>query len=132
MKVELLKSIIKEAIREVLQEELSGLINPNKTWKVEEISTPQESKPTTDKPATLDEMIAMTRASMTDSEYKDIINANSGMVTRGGPQTPLKSMIETYTGGNEPGIDLNTLPFLQKASTLLNLADTKTKQRHNQ
>ena len=90
MKVEALKKIIKEAVREVLLEEREALQEVSSVTKVNESSKNQSLSKNLLKPVAeestpgnvISEMINMTRNNMTREDYQSIFNGNSSMVSK--------------------------------------------------
>jgi hypothetical protein len=85
-----------------------------------------------DKPktGTLDEMISMTKNSMTSSDYRTLVNADSSMVT-GLPNTAstMATQMSMNAGGNQPGIDISNLDFVKKAKDVLVASDNIDKSK---
>jgi len=120
MKIGQLKKIIKESVKEAIQEEL-GNYKPTPQENTQPSTPVQESKPM----STIESMLESTRGSMTSDDYKNVLNADSSMAqgfpTQTGGTTP--SM------GNQPGIDLNSLDFVKNASKIYNASIEKDKNR---
>jgi len=131
MKIEALKKIIKEAVREVLLEEKQAL---------QEITAPvadEESLFSKDltKPVgpeaipgdVISEMINMTRNNMTKEDYRSIFNGNSSMVSK--PDLRMESSYENVPSGPQPGLDISNLDFVKNAASVFKLAEQKSKGR---
>lgn len=128
MKVEIFKKLIKEAVREVLKEELPGLLSENSkpVLPFNVNSTANFTPPkTTTAPTSIDQMLEMTRKSMTRDEFKGIME---GVVQAPG----LESMMsggEQFMEGPQPGIDITQLDFVKKAAAVYNAAVEKDQNR---
>lgn len=121
MKLEQLRKIIREEVKAAVKEELQDVL----TEAVKVASTPSTpAKPVVKfnkpKAGTLDEMINMTKESMTSNDYRTLVNANSSMVT-GLPNTAstMATQMSMNSGGNQPGIDISNLDFVKKAKDVL-------------
>jgi hypothetical protein len=121
MKLEQLRKIIREEVKAAVKEELQDVL----TEAVKVASTPSTpAKPVVKfnkpKAGTLDEMINMTKDSMTSNDYRTLVNANSSMVT-GLPNTAstMATQMSMNAGGNQPGIDISNLDFVKKAKDVL-------------
>jgi hypothetical protein len=121
MKLEQLRKIIREEVKAAVKEELQDVL----TKAVKVASTPSTpAKPVVKfnkpKAGTLDEMINMTKDSMTSNDYRTLVNANSSMVT-GLPNTAstMATQMSMNSGGNQPGIDISNLDFVKKAKDVL-------------
>jgi len=127
MKLEQLRKIIREEVRDAVKTELQEVINEAvkiaSTPKVQQVT---ESKPVKvnklkDKPkfttgkASLDEMLQMTKNSMTNEEYKNVFTGTSEMVS--GMPNMASSMANqmNMNAGNQPGLDISNLDFVKKA-----------------
>ena len=132
MKVEALKKIIKEAVREVLLEEREALQEVNPTTKVHESSKNQPLSKDLLKPAAkestpgdvISEMINMTRNNMTREDYQSIFNGNSSMVSK--PDFRMDSSLENIPAGPQPGLDISNLDFVKNAASIFKLAEQKS------
>lgn len=113
MKAQAFKNLIKEAIREVLKEELGDIIQskpvteqvinkPNPTYKPI-VGTPVHSNP-------INAMLDMTRQSMTSADYSNLVNEN-----RVGLDSPMGMEVRETA---DAGLDLNSLGFLKNASAI--------------
>lgn len=131
MKVDLLKKIIKEAVKEAVKEELTELLNSQEVTqeKPTVFSTPKNE-------VVKDPIMSMlesTRATMTNEDFKNVMNADSSMA-QGFPQ-----MMNSISGnptmrnlpsGPQPGIDISNLDFVKKASSIYNLSVKKDQEKH--
>ena len=132
MKVEALKKIIKEAVREVLLEEREALQEVSHTTKVHESSKNQPLSKDLLKPAAVEstpgnvisEMINMTRSNMTREDYKSILNGNSSMISK--PDFRMDSSLDDIPAGPQPGLDISNLDFVKNAASIFKLAEQKS------
>jgi len=132
MKVEALKKIIKEAVREVLLEERGALQELNSVTKVHESSKNQPPSKDLLKPAAkestpgdvISEMINMTRNNMTREDYQSIFNGNSSMVSK--PDFRMDSSLDNIPAGPQPGLDISNLDFVKNAASIFKLAEQKS------
>jgi len=132
MKVEALKKIIKEAVREVLLEEREALQEVSSVTKVNESSKNQSLSKDLLKPAAkestpgdvISEMINMTRNNMTREDYQSIFNGNSSMVSK--PDFRMDSSLENVPAGPQPGLDISNLDFVKNAASIFKLAEQKS------
>lgn len=131
MKVQLLKNLIKEAVREVLKDELPLILQENK------LSSPNLSSPGiysqdysntlggknngADTPLlSLEDILNETRQSMTRSDYSNIIGESTSF-------TPPTST-DTYNEVPSIGLDISKLDFVKKAASVYNLSNQKDKR----
>jgi len=132
MKVEALKKIIKEAVREVLLEEREALQEVSSVTKVNESSKNQSLSKDLLKPVAeestpgnvISEMINMTRNNMTREDYQSIFNGNSSMVSK--PDFRMDSSLENIPAGPQPGLDISNLDFVKNAASIFKLAEQKS------
>jgi len=75
--------------------------------------------------ASLDEMLRMTKSTMTNEEYKNVFSGTSNMV-QGGPNmaTSMASQMGLQ-GGPAPGIDISSLDFVKKAGEVFKASKSK-------
>jgi hypothetical protein len=129
MKASEFKNIIKEAVREVIREELSEMSQPTPTPIREQV----KYEPTGN--AMLD-ALNETKGSMNTEEYRTAINANSSMAqmySRGA-----FGARSAHTPGTEAaiqsapkvGLDISNLGFLKNAAEIVKVADQKQRQKH--
>ena len=120
MKLDILRKIIREEVKAAVKEELHDVL----TEAVKIASTPISStKPVVkyEKPKTgnIAEIMDMTKKSMTNEDYKTLVSANSSMVT-GIPNTATTMASQmNMNAGNQPGIDISNLSFVNKAKQVL-------------
>jgi hypothetical protein len=127
MKLDVFKKLIKEAVREVLQEELGSSPTPP---VVAEITRYDNYRPAVAKTIRtgdpIMDILNETRASMTQESYRDLVNATSDMV-----QAPGLGMnpIEGFQTRPAPGLDLSTLSFAKNAGAIYKASVEKDKAR---
>ena len=129
MKVEALKKIIKEAVKEAVREELDlreHSLNSKTLVKNTPITEDLLKPAASDSPSSnvIMDMVKMTRESMTADDYRAITNGGSTMAPR-----PDFTMESTMPAGPQPGLDISNLDFVQKAASVLKLAEEKSKNR---
>ena len=143
MKLDQLRKIIREEVRAAIKEELQDVL----TEAVKIASKPSnnsiqkfnEYKPINQKDLSrtwstgelnkgtvpLEEMLQQTAATMTNTDYKSIVNAK--------PPTAAASMANqmgmTENTGPMPGIDISKLSFVNKAKAVLDKSYEKDKSR---
>ena len=116
MKVAQLKTLIKEAVREAIREELA----------LNEVKTPQQAPPAPSMPqkdlSPLNEMLNQTRESMGREEYKQVMGFDSSQAQGFAGNTP--------TMGQQPGLDLSQLDFAKKAGAIYQKSNEIDKAKH--
>jgi len=133
MKVELLRKLIREEVKAAMKEQLQEIMNeavkaasePSKPQKQVAIEQ-KKSAPVTK--GSIDEMLQMTKTSMTSEDYRSIGNFDSGQVPRNNMAGSIASQMN-INAGNQPGIDLSTIPGLSKAKQVLDAAYEKDAQK---
>lgn len=114
MKITLLQNIIKEAVREVIREELLNSIpkekNINRNFSTNEPPIQYESSTasSTLPSSKLQEVLASTKAEMTSNDYKNIIGDT-------GNNPPL-GMSTSILNEENAGLDISALSFVKKAN----------------
>ena len=142
MKLEELRKVIREEVEKAFKDQLkevlieavkiasapSSLQTEQKT-EAKQVNTfkapaPQPKKyvPTGNP---IEDMLQMTRASMTSADAAAIMGEGAHMPSMA--STVAHQM--NLGGGNQPGIDLSQLPFIGRAKELLEAANQKDKQR---
>lgn len=138
MKLNQLRKIIREEVRSAVKEELQDILNeavkvastPTNEYKQSSVAVP---KPTPTNPVagkkSLDEMLAETANSMTNEDYRTVINGTSDIVT--GMPNMATSMANqmNMNAGNQPGLDISNLDFVKKAGAVFNAAEQKSKDK---
>lgn len=120
MKAAEFKSLIKEAVREVVREELQNFTKAPVNTTVSTPTIPTAStaptKPVASSP--LMEMINQTRATMSSEDFRNIGNFTSANVAG------------ANFGGPQPGLDLSSLSFVKNAGAILKASNEKDKIRN--
>lgn len=136
MKLDQLRKIIREEVRDAVKSELQEVMNEAvkiaSTPKVQQVteSKPVQIKKQTNQPtfntgkASLDEMLQMTKKSMTNEEYKNVFTGNSDMVS-GMPNMASSMANQMGIGGNQPGLDISNLDFVKKAGKVFKASNEK-------
>ena len=136
MKLDQLRKIIREEVRDAVRSELQEVVNeavkiastPNVNQVTE--SKPVQIKKQTTQPtfntgkASLDEMLQMTKKSMTSEEYKNVFTGTADMVS-GMPNMASSMANQMGIGGNQPGIDISNLDFVKRAGKVLKASEEK-------
>jgi hypothetical protein len=140
MKLDQLRKIIREEVRDAVKSELQEVINeavkiastPNNQQVIENkpVKTKQQISKT---PApsfntgkkSLDEMLQQTRKSMTNEEYKNVFSGDTNMVS--GMPNMASSMANqmSMNSGNQPGLDISNLDFVKKAGKVFKASQDK-------
>jgi acetylornithine deacetylase/succinyl-diaminopimelate desuccinylase-like protein len=136
MKANEFKKLIKEAVREAIREELTGGLEHT----VQESSTPPPPPVRSNNP--LMDMLAETRATMTNSDYSNIVGANSSMAQNFDRSmfTPKRNFSPTsddprsieaaIAQAPKTGIDISQLSFVKNAAAIVNAAEKKQKEKY--
>ena len=136
MKLDVFKKLIKEAVREVVREELPTLLSENFNQvkpavpAVQHVTKYEEFNPTVTKPVKtgdpIMDILNETRASMTQETYKDLMSATSDMVQAPGLGI---NQVGNLSAAPAPGIDLSTLSFAKNAGAIFKASIEKDKAR---
>ena len=140
MKLNQLRKIIREEVRSAVKEELQDILNEavknasapvveQKQINVE-VPKPTKTNPVAGK-SSIEQMLEMTKSSMTNEEYKNVFSGTSDMVS-GMPN--MASTMATQMGrgaGQQPGLDISNLDFVKNAGAVLKAAAEKDKQKAN-
>lgn len=133
MKTDVFKKLIKEAVREAVREELAILLSEdskkeqtigfNTQQTYTQPNNYQAPKTVTD-PIT--EMFNMTRASMTQDEYRNLVSATSDMV-----QAPGLGMnpIEQFRPGPQAQFNSTEMDFVKNAGAIFKASVEKDKNK---
>ena len=138
MKLNQLRKIIREEVRSAVKEELQDILNEavkhasapvveQKQVKVEP-PVPSKMNPVASiKTGTksIDDMLKQTQASMTNEEYKNVFTGTSEMVTGMPNMASTMANQMNMNAGNQPGLDISNLDFVNKAKQVLDLSNKK-------
>ena len=139
MKVEILRKLIREEVRAAVKEDLQDIMNEAVkiasqpvTEKSSVTVTPYvkvEAKPEKVKVGQdpIMSMLEQTRKSMTNEDYRTIINMDSSAVT-GSPMAG-NVMNQMSRQGAMPGLDISQLGFVNKAKDVLAASNKKDLER---
>lgn len=126
MKASQFKQLIKEAVREVLKEELSN-VAPVIQERVQQSNVPSTGI------ATLDAMLNETKASMNSEDYRNVINMSSQDAQGFGMMKPQSSdpahVEQALSTAPKVGLDISQLDFVKKASAVYNKAVEKSNNK---
>lgn len=111
MKTSQLKHLIKEAVREAIREELGA--TQQQTPVQEAVVNPPKPTPAAKTGNALLDALNETKHTLSSDEYKNLINANSSMVS-----APGLGMQSNTPSGPMPGLDLSQLDFTKKAGAI--------------
>lgn len=122
MKTQVFKNLIKEAVREVLQEMLfEEKKEPTVQKEVSKTTGVRKTQPITSQRDPIMEMLNMTKNSMTSEDYRSIVGTSSA--------PNLNSIGVTENTTPAPGIDLSTLDFVKNAGAIYKASLEKDRQR---
>lgn len=138
MKLNQLRKIIREEVRSAVKEELQDILNE----AVKHASTPLSEykpvkadvpKPSPTNPVaeiktgtkSLDEMLKQTKASMTSEEYKNVFTGTADMVSGMPNMASTMANQMNMNAGNQPGLDISSLDFVNKAKAVLDASNKK-------
>ena len=134
MKLDQLRKIIREEVRSAVKEELQDILNeavkhasaPVVEHKQTKVEAPKPSKmnPVAGK-TSIDDMLEMTKKSMTNEEYKNVFSGISEMVTGMPNMASTMANQMSMNAGNQPGIDISNLDFVNKAKAVLDASNKK-------
>ena len=146
MKLDQLRKIIREEVRAAVKEELQEMLNeavkhaskPDKQVsgykQVKQKDLKRSWSTGRMNPGTvpLEEMLNMTKASMTGEDYRHVVNADSGMVKKPNFASSMASnMGMTENAGPMPGIDISKLDFVKNAKAIYDKSIEKDKAKLN-
>ena len=134
MKLDQLRKIIREEVRSAVKEELQDILNeavkhasaPVVEHKQTKVEAPKPSKmnPVAGK-TSIDDMLEMTKKSMTNEEYRNVFSGTSDMVTGMPNMASTMANQMSMNAGNQPGIDISNLDFVNKAKAVLDASNKK-------
>lgn len=142
MKLEELRQVIREEVEKAFKEQLKEVLieavqiaSTPSTLKTEQktntkqiadfksrVTQPKKFVPSGNP---IEDMLQMTKATMTSADAAAIMGEGVHMPNMA--STVAHQM--HLSGGNQPGLDLSQLPFINKAKTLLEAANEKDRQR---
>lgn len=136
MKVTELKKIIREEVKSAIREELQEMLTEAVSIASKPVNeapvraTKQQPKASnlTFNAGAMDSMLQETAAAMTNEDYKNTVNMDSSMIKK----PNFASTISNQMGlsSEDPGLDLSSLDFVQKAKSVLDASMQKDKVRH--
>ncbi len=144
MKLNQLRTVIREEVKTAIKEELQEIMNEAvrvaSTPTVDTKQTFYENKigtSTTDvtNPIALStdpimEMLNQTKASMTTEDYRTVTSANSNMVQKPNFASMMAENMGMKGNGVEPGLDISQFDFIKKAGAIYNKSVENDKQKH--
>jgi len=133
MKLDQLRKIIREEVKNAVKEELQDILNE----AVKVASEPSGKKVTYEKPtpakqnnSSLTEMLNQTKASMTSQEYRNVFAGTTDMVSKPNFASSMaSSMGMRGSTANQPGLDISQLDFVKKAGDVYNAAIKKDEEK---
>lgn len=142
MKLEELRKVIREEVEKAFKEQLKEVLieavqiasapstlkteQKTNTKEITNFKAPQQQQKKfvpTGNP--IEDMLQMTKASMTSADAAALVGEGVHMPNMASTVAQQMHM----GGGNQPGIDLSQLPFINKAKAVLEAANQKDKQR---
>lgn len=134
MKLNQLRKIIREEVRSAVKEELQDILNeavkhastPVVEHKQVEVKKPIPSptNPVAGK-ASIEDMLQMTKDTMTNEEYKNVFTGTSDMVTGMPNMASTMANQMSMNAGRQPGLDISNLDFVSKAKAVLDASNKK-------
>ena len=127
MKVSQLKNLIKEAVKEAIQEELGTMQTASPVQEVKKATPPPPPPVAPSKTGNpMLDAINETKYSMTTDEYRTMVSANSSMVQAPG----LGMQSHAAPSGPQPGLDLSQLDFAKNAGAIFKKSNELDKAKH--
>ena len=136
MKLNQLRKIIREEVKAAVKEELQDMLNeavkvaslPDKRIKNKTSYKPTTS---TSKSNSIDQLMEQTKASMTNTDYKQVFNGTSDMVQKPNFAAMMaNNMGMTESSTPQVGLDISKLDFVNKASKVYNASVEKDKAKY--
>ena len=136
MKADAFKKLIKEAVREVLREELAGTLTEAPVRQAPKVTkyapyTPPVSKPRVSTGDPIMDLLEETKASMAGDpnagHYQDMSQFVSAPGLGGNEFRPV--MMEESFAPSEPGLDITKFDFVKNAAAVFNASVQKDKER---
>ena len=159
MKLDQLRQIIREEVRAAVKEELQEVMNEavkiastptgmqpapqagNTSWSAPKKPSRQDlaemmglpdMKPKStnlDFSNPIQEALNMTRSEMSGEDYRNIINADSSLVSKPNFASSMASQMGMSDPGNMPGLDLSQLGFIKRAKQVFDATNEKSKSK---
>tara|TARA_R100001509_G_scaffold41780_2_gene22426 strand:+ start:3168 stop:3587 length:420 start_codon:yes stop_codon:yes gene_type:complete len=136
MKLNQLRKIIREEVKAAVKEELQDILNeavkvastPTNEAKSSNVTMPKPSptNPVATGKKSIDEMLKQTANNMTNEEYRNVFTGTSDMVTGMPNMASTVANQMNMNSGNQPGLDISNLDFVNKAKAVLDLSNKKT------
>ncbi len=136
MKLNQLRKIIREEVKAAVKEELQDILNeavkvastPTNEAKSSNVAMPKPSptNPVATGKKSIDEMLEQTANNMTNEEYRNVFTGTSDMVTGMPNMASTVANQMNMNSGNQPGLDISNLEFVNKAKAVLDLSNKKT------
>ena len=137
MKLDQLRKIIREEVRAAVKEELQEVMNeavkyastPNiqKFNEYKPVEKGQQKRWSVGRSATLDEMLADTKANMTGTDAANIMGSTG--IQKPNFASMMGNQMVRENSGPAPGIDISKLDFVSKAKQVLDASYKKDKNR---
>jgi len=128
MKVDALKKLIKEAVREAIKEELGAMQSTPQVPMQETKQAPAQKQPAKvlfDSSNPFAAMLNQTAASMTNEDFDRTISFDSSQAAAFKPGTPAAIAAAPNTG-----VDISQLDFAKKAGAIFKASVEKDKTRY--
>ena len=135
MKADAFKKLIKEAVREVLREELAGTLTEAPVKQAPKVTKFEPYKPTVSKPVStgdpIMDLLNETKAEMVEGDYRTAYSGLSDMVSAPGLGENMyrPSMVEESFSRPEPGLDISQFDFVKNAAAVFKASQEKDKER---
>jgi len=137
MKLDQLRKIIREEVRAAVKEELQEMLNeavkiastPNmqKFNEYKPVAKGQEKRWSVGRSATLDEMLADTKANMTGTDAANIMGSSG--IQKPNFASMMGNQMVRENNGPAPGLDISQLDFVKNAGAIYKASIQKDKQR---
>jgi hypothetical protein len=136
MKTEVFKKLIKEAVREVLREELAGPLTEAPKKQVQKVTKYESYNPPVQRPRVstgdpIVDLLAETRADMVGSSNAGHYQDMSQFVQAPGlgEDNYRPVLMEENFSRPEPGLDISQFDFVKNAAAVFKASQEKDKQR---
>ncbi len=136
MKLNQLRKIIREEVKAAVKEELQDMLNeavkvassPGRKIKSKTSYTPTNL---TSKNNSIDQLMEQTKASMTNTDYKQVFNGTSDMVQKPNFAAMMaNNMGMTESSTPQVGLDISKFDFINKAAKVYNASVEKDKAKY--